>query len=788
MSRATLAHTLEFVDRIVTETNQRKVTVTFHGGEPLVSGMEFWREALSGLDRRFGPRALDLSIQSNLWFLDDEKCALFRRHRVHIGTSFDGPEAITDAQRGRGYFARTMAGIRRAQAHGLGIGCIATVTPIALPRWREVFDFFLAGRLGFSIHPAVPALENPDRTHVLSPEQYRRLLEEMLDYYVVHRRELAVASLDQMCRAVANGEGTVCTFRDCLGMFLAVDPAGDIYACQRFCGRPEWRLGTLAQRPSLEQLLSSPVARRFRERQEKVRQTCGGCPHVSHCLGGCPYNAWANGTSGAVRDAYCEAYRAVFDRIRTRLLEEALSGDNLQAVAERPYTGTGHPLYRRGPLIDLAREGPHPSHTARVARRIVAAVELARGPDLPAVAHRLAAAGICATGQSATASLEALRQRLYPESRSLNNLYLHVTFGCQLECSHCYARAGPATASGVEMPLDAIESLVGEAQAAGFQKVVITGGEPLYHSRRNDILDRLAALRGSAAPMSLVLRTNLALPLPDNDLLRVANAFDRVVVSVDGDRETHDGRRGSGAYDKVVHNLARYRSLVAGRTHPARSPAPGELCLAAVLGAAAMQGGPEHAVRELARRMGIRRTRFRPLLPLGRARDWPEPPASEALGGYSDARDIIESGFQPASGCGLGQNLYVGPSGESFPCYAYRPSSAFLGNVVSGGLRAALESAAFRDLITHTVDTNRQCRECEVRYLCGGACRAWGGESAQQDLDAPPAECSGLRARALAILEAARAFLELDRDKAEPGSGRTGFRGAEIHPQEDIHV
>jgi len=85
---------------------------------------------------------------------------------------------------------------------------------------------------------------------------------------------------------------------------------------------------------------------------------------------------------------------------------------------------------------------------------------------------------------------------------------------------------------------------------------------------------------------------------------------------------------------------------------------------------AEIQGEPGQSVRELARRLGVRRTRFRPLLPLGRAKDWPEPPTSEALGAHADPMDLIENRFRPVSSCGLGQNLYVEPSGESFACYA----------------------------------------------------------------------------------------------------------------------
>ena len=136
MSAETMEATLDFMARIVGETGQRKVKITFHGGEPLMAGHAIWRQALEGLAARFGPQHCDLALQSNLWQLDDEFCRLFRQHQVDVGTSLDGPEEITDAQRGRGYFARTMQAVRLAQSQGLKVGCIATFTPASLPRWR----------------------------------------------------------------------------------------------------------------------------------------------------------------------------------------------------------------------------------------------------------------------------------------------------------------------------------------------------------------------------------------------------------------------------------------------------------------------------------------------------------------------------------------------------------------------------------------------------------------------------------------------------------------------------
>lgn len=545
MDAATLNAALDFMAGVCDEAELNPVRVTFHGGEPLLAGHAFWEQALVGIRSRSGRRRTELGVQSNLWLLDDAFCRLFGDYRVEVGTSLDGPETITDAQRGNGYFARTMRGIRRAQAHGLNVGCIATFTPATVSRWREIFDFFLEERISFSIHAAVPGLDSPDTRHALSPDEYGALLCEMLEYYIAHRRTMPVPSLDQLCQAVARAEGKVCSFRDCLGMFLAIDPAGDIYPCQRFCGRPSYRFGNLADKPALNTLLSSATALRFKRREEQVHAACGGCAHFDGCRGGCPYNAWARPGNGAVKDPYCTAYRHAFNAVQGRLLQEMTSEANVQAMAERPYDGTGHPLLRRGPLTEIARPGPHPSEVARNARRIVAAVELARGPDLSEVAARLTTMGICRSRDSAEESLANLERDLHPETCRLNNLYLHVTLGCQLGCTHCYSRSRHVD-SPEAMPAEAVVSVARQAREAGFRQLIVTGGEPLTHPGRDDILRSLAAVRTSIAGMSLVLRTNLAMTLSDEDLLRVAEAFDQVVVSVDGNRDSHDARRGQG--------------------------------------------------------------------------------------------------------------------------------------------------------------------------------------------------------------------------------------------------
>ena len=731
--------------------------ITFHGGEPLVPGAAWYREALPLLRDGLAPRRVRFAAQSNLWLLTDELCELFREHGVSLGTSLDGPEAINDAQRGTGCFAKTMAGIERARAHDLEVGAICTFTAQSVPHAPEIFDFFVREGLNFSVHAALPSLRyaEADRWSI-SPEAHGELLVGLLDRYLANLTRVRISTLDSMARSVSAGRGGICTFGECLGGYLAVGPDGSIYPCQRFAGMPEFAVGDVAARPSLEELRSSPVWRELRAREVHVAEACGGCAYFGFCKGGCPYNALV-GAGGVLaptaRDPHCASYRRAFDAVTERAMAEMFSPENLEAVVERPDPERG--LMRRGTLLSIMRDGPDPYETAGHARRVLASVALAATGSPVEATQRFEALGLATNRRRVEAAMTSLHNRLTAPISGLNNLYLHVTFACNLRCSHCYAEAGPPRV-GTISPAD-LAVACREGARLGFRHAVITGGEPLVHPERDTLLDTLAGLRAEVRPMLTVLRTALAVPLPEDLLARLAHATDEIVVSVDGDRETHDARRGSGTYDLPAANL-RALAALGGDT---------EISLATVLPLGLADGPAGDSVRALATELGVRRTRFRPLLPLGRAADSDLDIVPETLWGHIDPADMMAYGFTPSPSCGIGQNLYVEPDLAAYPCYAWHGEGWELGSIAgAGSLDRVIASPAFRALGTHTVNTNRACRECSLRYLCGGACRAWNRtvSDSQTDLDAPPVDCGALHARARSLLLSGLDYLGVARE------------------------
>ncbi len=715
----------------------QRLGLTFHGGEPLLVGRAWYERTLPLLRGRFGDQ-LSLGMQSNLWLLDDPTCALLKECGVALGASLDGPEALNDAQRGESYFARTMAGIETAHRHGMDVGVICTFTRRSAPHYREIFDFFARAGLAFSVHEAVCTLGNaPDDALSLSPSEHATLFTALFDYYLAHIAQARISTFDAMARGISAGEGGICTFCDCLGDYLAIAPDGGIYSCNRFAHHPEWRLGFVQETPTLETLAQSPAWQRLRQRELQVHQDCGDCPHFNYCRGGCAYNAVAAGTDR--RDPHCLAYRQVFSHITDRALTEVFADENLEAVVREGMDGRG--LLRKGTLLQVMRGGPHPQKVAARAREMAAAVALAVSPTPEEALHKLDRAGLITRPDLALGSLAALRNRLDGQSREgLLNAYLHVTYTCNLACTHCYASAGPGQ-TGPTMTVDDATRLVRAAAAAGFRKAIITGGEPLAHPQRDALLEALSALRQEVKPLQTVLRTNLAYPLHPALLERLAYSTDQVVVSLDGDEVAHDARRGAGTWARTVPNL---------RTLLAESPSTA-VSITAVLPAAQVGGPAGEAVRKLGQELGIS-VRFKPVLPLGRAAaSGLVPPSGLAAEFYSslddDGAQALVQSPRPVATCGLGMNLYIAPDGDCFPCYALMGERHRLGNALDGGLTEALKrNDAYRAV---TVDSNQQCRSCALRYLCGGFCRAWG---VSDDPDAPPGDCAGLYERARKLL------------------------------------
>ena len=161
---------------------------------------------------------------------------------------------------------------------------------------------------------------------------------------------------------------------------------------------------------------------------------------------------------------------------------------------------------------------------------------------------------------------EVIRRTLGRSSgrlRSLPILALSVHSACNCRCVMCdiwkaNANRREISVADLDRHLDAIRRL-------RVRRVMLTGGEPLLHTNLWALCERLKALRIRVT----LVTTGLSLV---RHASAVAAFCDEVVVSVDGDRETHDAiRRVPGGFDRVAAGVAALRAEspwlpVVGRT------------------------------------------------------------------------------------------------------------------------------------------------------------------------------------------------------------------------------
>lgn len=118
----------------------------------------------------------------------------------------------------------------------------------------------------------------------------------------------------------------------------------------------------------------------------------------------------------------------------------------------------------------------------------------------------------------------------------------------------------------------------------------------------------------------------------------------------------------------------------------------------------------------------------------------------------SDVKQALS--LKPKFSCGLGHNLYMQPDGSVYPCYAWCSREHRHGDLSRESLADVLERGGLLAIANSGVDTNEECRTCEVRYLCGGTCKAYVRD--KHDLNSGDFDCAEIKSGILRMLASQR--------------------------------
>jgi MoaA/NifB/PqqE/SkfB family radical SAM enzyme len=148
------------------------------------------------------------------------------------------------------------------------------------------------------------------------------------------------------------------------------------------------------------------------------------------------------------------------------------------------------------------------------------------------------------------------------ELQSVPILILNVHENCNCRCAMCDIWKRPA---GDELALEKVRSYQADIRSLSVRQVVLTGGEPLLHSRFRELCQilRECAVRITLLSSGLLLQKRAEV---------IADFVDELIVSLDGPEETHNRIRGiPRAYQLIRDGIADIRQHRPELTIHARS-------------------------------------------------------------------------------------------------------------------------------------------------------------------------------------------------------------------------
>lgn len=323
----------QFVQQYIGGNQVPEVTFCWHGGEPLLAGIDFYKKAIEYQEQYRGDKKIVNTLQTNGTKVTDEWAQFFAANEFLIGVSIDGPEAVHNATRGNS-FGAAMRGVEALQRAGAQFNTLSAVSRHSVGRGAEIYHFLKS--IGSKYHQYLPVAEFLDTQGRISHQgtaadfsisgaDWGQFMVDIFDRWVVADvGQVFVQLFDSTLAGTCGVPAGVCSMNESCGDALVVEYTGEVYSCDHFV-YPEYALGNIGQQSLASMFRSGRQFRFGANKHTGLSNKCTRCKWLHLCHGECPKHRDAAGLS-----LLCAGYERFFSHsapyfVRMRdLLEQGL--------------------------------------------------------------------------------------------------------------------------------------------------------------------------------------------------------------------------------------------------------------------------------------------------------------------------------------------------------------------------------------------------------------------------------------------------------------------------------
>ena len=327
----------QFTREYIEAQTMPQVLFTWHGGEPLMRSIDFYKKALTLQKKYARGRRIDNVIQTNGTMLTDEWCEFFAQNNWLVGISIDGPQEYHDHYRltttGNPSWQKVMHGIELLKKHHVEWNAMAVVNAYNADHPLEFYHFFkdngcqylqftpIVERLtkhqdGRTLASLADDKEIPLADFSVTPEQWGNFLCAIFDEWV--RNDVGKMFVEIFDCTLANWMGVlpgICAYSKNCGHAGVMEHNGDVYSCDHFVF-PEYKLGNIRDHTLIEMLYGDKQHAFSRLKHTSLPRQCKECDMEFACHGECPKNRFEKDKYGELGLNYlCKGYYQYYSHV-----------------------------------------------------------------------------------------------------------------------------------------------------------------------------------------------------------------------------------------------------------------------------------------------------------------------------------------------------------------------------------------------------------------------------------------------------------------------------------------
>lgn len=272
------------------------LAIMFQGGEPLLAGIEWFRDFLALVDKYRGQKQkVTYGLQTNATLVNDDWAKLFKERGFLIGISLDGYQSNMDKYRydkkQKSVYHLVMNGIGILRKHQIDFNILTVVTKTLAKNPEGLFKYYIDNGIEYvQLIPCLPSLNGDGAmdAEALTPELFASFYISFFDKWYESLRKgkyLDVNLFSNLLEIASNRMPYQCGMLGHCSPQYVIEGDGSVFPCD-FYAVDQYLMGNIKCN-DYQELDCSKGRESFISDGKAKRKICNSCRFVGICNGGC---------------------------------------------------------------------------------------------------------------------------------------------------------------------------------------------------------------------------------------------------------------------------------------------------------------------------------------------------------------------------------------------------------------------------------------------------------------------------------------------------------------------